>query len=80
MAPERRKADIDLRDIRDSQIRTETLIKEVFKPAISQVYDNENAIIKIKAFQSTTKYIGGLISSLVMFVAIRSVWDWIKNH
>lgn len=57
-----------------------TTLIEVVKPAIKQTYDNKDDIIKIKSFQSITKYIGTLISSLVMFIAIRSVWDWIKHH
>lgn len=57
-----------------------TTLIEVVKPAVEQVYINEKCIIKIKSFQSVTKYIGSLISSIVMFIAIRSIWNWIKHH
>lgn len=57
-----------------------TKFAEVIKPAVDQVYKNKDDIIKIKSFQSVTKYLGGLISSVVMFITLRSLWDWIKHH
>lgn len=57
-----------------------TKFDEVIKPAITQTYENKDDIIKIKFFQSITKYIGGLVTTAVMFVTVRSIWDWIKSH
>lgn len=57
-----------------------TKFDQVVKPAITQVYNNKDDILKMKSFQSTTKYIGGLITSIIMFIAIRSIWDWVKHH
>ena len=56
-----------------------TKFELLIKPAITQTYNNKDDIIKIKSFQSVAKYVGGLISTLMMFVAIRSLWDWIKH-
>ena len=52
----------------------------VIKPAIIQTYKNKDDILKIKSFQQVTKYLGGLIASLGMFIAIRSLWDWMKQN
>lgn len=60
--------------------KIDTTLTEVIKPAVDKVYENEKCIIKIKSFQSITKYIGTLITSLIMFIAIRSTWDWFKHH
>lgn len=55
-----------------------TTLIEVVKPAIDQVYNNKDDILKLKSFQSVAKYIGSLVSALIMFIAIRSIWDWFK--
>lgn len=57
-----------------------TTIKKVLEPAVEQTYKNEKEIIKIKSFQSVTKYLGGLMTTIVMFITLRSIWDWIKHH
>lgn len=57
-----------------------TKFDEVIKPAITQTYNNKDEILKLQFFQSITKYVGTLITSLVMFITIRSLWDWLKPH
>ena len=75
MADENKKHVEIMTQLQDLNTKFELLIK----PAIIQTYNNKDDIIKIKSFQSIAKYVGGLISTLVMFVAIRSLWDWIKH-
>ena len=75
MADENKKHVEIMTQLQDLNTKFELLIK----PAITQTYNNKDDIIKIKSFQSVAKYVGGLISTLMMFVAIRSLWDWIKH-
>ena len=56
-----------------------TKFDQLIKPAIDQTYDNKDDIIRIKSFQSVIKYVGTLVSGLVMFITIRSIWSIFKH-
>ena len=57
-----------------------TKFDKVIEPAITQTYKNKEEITKINSFQGIVKYVGSLISLLIIFITSRSFWDWYKSH
>lgn len=57
-----------------------TTIEKVLEPAVSQTYKNKDEIIKIKSFQSTAKWVGGVFGTAVIFTSVRGIWNYIKHH
>jgi len=58
----------------------QTKFEECTKPAIEQTYRNEKDIIRIKAQQSLTKWIGGTVALAFIVTAVRSAYTYITKH